>query len=333
MASPEPTPTSTPAPLDLQIVEWFEHAIPNLADPSITDTNVEILVHNPNDFPVSVDTDGLEFRLVNAAGEVVYTIGSSYFSLWQGSWMLPGDSTGFQICACFQSGGLETREWESIELVAPLEPATDFVYTTQVEATLGEPVSIFGSGTGIPITMTNTRDLPLESIPMRVIARDARGRYIGMPAFGNSVASFTEDISIQPGDTAQGILDSEIDYFDQPLTYEVVAIGNRAQGAADTPELAPPTGAPLAEWEGLPIMPGALSGGQTNDGYEFFTQTPIEEIAQFYRAALAELGYSLTISGEESGITFLIFQRDSAQAIIGILSGGGLNRVQITSAP
>jgi hypothetical protein len=327
-ASPEPSLTPTPAPLDLEIVEWFEHANPNLADPSITDTNVEILVHNPNDFPVHVNTDEMEFRLLDSAGETVYTVGSSYFSLWQGSWMLAGESTGFQICACFQSSGLEPREWESIELVALLEPATDLVYTTDVEVTLGEPMSLFGSGTGIPITMTNTSGQPLESIPMRVIARDASGRYIGMPAFGNSVASFTEEISILRGSSSLGFLDSEIDYFDGPLTYEVVAIGIPAQGAA-----AIPTGAPLAEWEGIPIMPGALSGGETSEGYEFSTQASIDEITQFYGAALAELGYSLTTSGEDSGITFLLFEKGSAQAIVGILPAGEFNRVQISSTP
>jgi hypothetical protein len=332
-ASPEPSPSPTPAPLDLEIVEWFEHAIPNLADPSITDTNVEILVHNPNEFPVSVNTDELEFRLLNTDGEVVYAIGSSYFSLWQGSWMLAGDSTGFQICACFQTSGLETREWDSIELSAPLESATDLVYTMDVDATLGEPMSIFGSGVGIPITMTNTSELPLQSIAMRVIARDAKGRYIGMPAFGSSVASFTEEVSIRPGETAQGILDSEIDYFDEPLTYEVVAIGIPALGAADAQEPVSPPGAPLAEWGGIPIMPGAVSGGETNDGYEFSTQAPIDEIMQFYQAALAELGYSLTTSGEESGVSFLLFQKETAQAIVGILPGDGLNRVQITTTP
>jgi hypothetical protein len=327
-ASPEPLPTPAPVPLDLEIVEWFEHAIPNLADPSITDTNVEILVHNPNDFPVSVNTDALEFRLLNSAGDVVYTVGSSYFSLWQGSWMLAGDSTGFQICACFQTSGLETREWDSIELVAPIETSTDLVYTTGVEATLGEPMSLFGSGTGIPISMTNTSGQTLESIPMRVIAREAGGRYIGLTAFGNSVASFTEDISIQPGATAQGILDSEIDYYDGPLTYELVAIGIPARGA-----VAMPTGAPPAEWEGIPIMPGALSGGETSEGYEFSTRATIDEITQFYDAALAELGYSLTTSGEDSGITFLLFERGSAQAIVGILPASDLNRVQISSTP
>lgn len=265
-ATPEPSAIPTVALLDLEIVEWFEHVIPNLADPSITDTNVEILVHNPNDFPVYVNTNEMEFRLLNAAGVIVYTNGAAYFSLWEGSWMLAGDSTGFQICACFQSSGLETQEWESIELVAPLQPATDVAYTTDIEATLGEPFSLAeahlgGSGTGIPITMTNTSDQPLESIPMRVIARDASGRYIGMAGFGNSMVSFTENISIQPGDSLQGVLDSEIDYFDGPLTYEVVAIGIITQ------ESVLPSGDPLTEWEGIPIMPGAIGGEAADGGY------------------------------------------------------------------
>ena len=128
--------------LDLEIVEWYEHAIANLADPSITDTNIEILVHNPNDFPVYVNTAELEFALLNAAGEVVYINSSPYFSLWEGSWMLAGDSSGFQICACFETSGGEKQEWESIQLTAPLALATDVVFTKDVEVSLGEPFSL-----------------------------------------------------------------------------------------------------------------------------------------------------------------------------------------------
>jgi hypothetical protein len=333
-ASPEPSPTPTPALLDLEIVEWFEHAIPNLADPTITDTNVEILVHNPNDLPVSVNTDEMEVRLLNAAGEVVYTNGSAYFSLWQGSWMLAGESTGFKICACFQSTGLETQEWESLELVAPLEPATDRAYTTDVEVTLGEPFSLAeahlgGSGTGIPITMRNTSDQPLESIPMRVIARDASGRYIGMPAFGNSVVSFIEDISIQPGDSLQGVLDSDIDYFAGPLTYEVAAIGIPAQGAAATEEFALPSGTPLGEWEGIPIMPGAISGDPIDGGYQFTVQATLDEVVLFYDTELANLGYETTVD-ETVGYSTVSFNNGSTNGVIVIAPLGGITGVAIT---
>jgi len=186
------------------------------------------------------------------------------------------------------------------------------------------------SGPGVATTLTNTSDQVLESISTLVFAYDASGRYVGMASFGNAVVSFTEDIGIQPGDTASGFAVSEIDYLgNERLTYEVAAIGIIAQGVP-TEE---PLGEPAAEWQGIPIMPGAISGGETNDGYEFTTQATIEEIAQFYEAAIPELGYSLTASGEEAGVIFLLVEMGSAQAIVGILPGGEINRVQISSAP
>lgn len=332
--TPEPSATPTLTLLDLEIAEWFEHAIPNLVDPSITDTNIQVLVHNPNDFPVYVNTREMEFRLLNAAGEVVYTVGSSYFSLWEGSWMLAGDSTGFKICACFQTSGLETQEWESIELFAPLEPATDVVYTTDIEVTLGEPFDIAeahlgGSGTGIPITMTNIGDQPLKSIPMRIIARDASGRYIGMAAFGNSVVSFTEDISIQPGDSLYGSNVSEIDYFDGPLTYEAVAIGIIAQAAA-AQESVLPSGTPLTEWEGIPIMPGVISGEATDDVYQFTIRATVDEITSYYETELTNLGHELQTTEEGTGYSSLYFSNGSTTIVLFIAPLGDLTGVAIT---
>jgi hypothetical protein len=334
-APAQPSATATAALLDLEIVEWFEHAIPNLADPSITDTQIEILVRNPNTVPVRVNTDELEFRLINAAGEVVYTNESAYFSLWEGSWMLAGDSTGFQVCACFESSGGEKQEWEVVELHAPIEAASDVSYTTDVEASLGEPFSLAeahlgGNGTGIPITLANTSDLALTSIPMRVIARDANGRYIGMAAFGNSVASFTEDIQIQPGDSAQGVLDSEIDYFDGPLIYEVVAIGIPASLTA-TAEIELPSGTPVAEWEGISVMPGAIGGQDVGAGYQFTIQATTDEITGFYEEELARLGYEFTGS-DEGEYTTLYFTKSGSNVLVAIVPLGNLSGVLITTA-
>jgi hypothetical protein len=323
-ATPEPSLTPTPALLDLEVVEWFEHAIPNLVDPSSTVTNVEILVHNPNDVPVYVITSDMEFRLLDAAGEVVYTSGRGYFSLWEGSWMLAGDSTGFQIY-------VDTQEWESIELVASLQPATDVVYTMDVEATLGEPYSLGGSDMGIPITMTNTGDQPLESIPMRVIARDASGRYIGMPAFGNSVVSLWEDISIQPGDSLYGVDVSEIDYFDGPLTYEVVVIGIPARGAAATEAFVLPSGAPVPEWEGIPIMPGAISGESFDGGYQFTVRAALDEVMRFYESALANLGYEVETTAEETaGPALVSFRNNVTNGTIVMAPLGDITAVLVT---
>lgn len=315
-------------------MEWFEHAIPNLADPSITDTQIEILVRNPNDFPVHVITADMEFRLIDAAGEVVYTNRAAYFSLWEGTWMLGGDSTGFQVCACFETDGGERQVWETVELSVPLEAASDVVYTTDVQATLGEPFSLAeahlgGSGTGIPITLTNTGDEPLKNIPMRVIARDEDGRYIGMAAFGNSVVSFTDEISIPPGDSLEGVLDSEINYYDGPLTYEVVAIGIPASAATEAPAL--PSGTPLADWEGIPIMPGAISGEPAGeDVYQFTIQAPVEEVIEYYTTELTGLGYQLETTEDQGGYTALYFSGEEGTVVIFVAPVGGLTGVAIT---
>ena len=332
-AGPEPSLTPTPALLDLEIIDWYEHPIANLVDPSSKATNVEVLIRNPNDFHVSIDWDNAELRFLNSAGEVVYTNPSPFFYIWKGEWMTPGQTAALQACMCFEERGVEKPEWESLELIAPLEIA-DPTYTMDVEVTaefvLLEEVLHGYSGPGVATTLTNTSDQVLESISTLVFAYDASGRYVGMASFGNAVVSFTEDIGIQPGDTASGFAVSEIDYLgNERLTYEVAAIGIIAQGVP-TEE---PLGEPAAEWQGIPIMPGAISGGETNDGYEFTTQATIEEIAQFYEAAIPELGYSLTASGEEAGVTFLLFEMGSAQAIVGILPGGEINRVRISSTP
>src|SRR5687768_6935306 len=282
-----PSATPTPALLNLEILEWSEFPYANLADPSNTDTHVEVLIRNPNDFPVRVNNDQDELRFVNAAGEVVYTNPSSVFYIWQGEWMLPGETAALSACVCFWTSGVERQDWESLELVAPLEIATNIAYTPNVEVTLGEffnlaDAHLGGNGLGAEITLTNTSDQVLESIPMRVLARDAGGRYVGVATFGNAVASFTESISIQPSDTATGVVVSDIDYIDMnvPLSYEVAAIGILAQAAeaAATAEVDLPSGTPMFEWEGIPIMQGAIRGEATNDGYQFTTQADLDEI-------------------------------------------------------
>jgi len=328
-ASPEPSPIVEPV-LDLEILEWYEHPIANLVDPSITDKQVEVLIHNPNAFPVRINTDEDELRFLNAEGHVVYT-NDPTVRAFEGEWITPGQNAAYSACVCFQTQGLEKQEWVTLELVAPIEVADDLAYTTDVELEAGF-VNLEDSGPGMATTLTNTSDQVLESIPMLVFARDASGQYVGMALFGDvDVSFFNEDIGIQPGDTASGFGGSNIDYLEnERLTYEVAAIGIIARG---TPT-AEPLGEPAAEWQGIPIMPGAISGGEVTDGgYDFTTQATVEEIMQFYKAALAELGYSLTRSGEEAGVIFLFFEKGSSQAVVAIRTAGDLNRVKIAVLP
>ncbi|MEX2030532.1 MAG: hypothetical protein WD906_06140 [Anaerolineales bacterium] len=225
-APPEPSITPTPAILDLAIVEWSEWPYANLADPSNTDTHVEALIRNPNDFPVRIDQNAVELRFVNSEGEVVFSNENPFLYIWEGSWMLPGETAALSVCVCFWSSGLPRQNWESLELTAPLQVAEGLAYTLEVEVTIGEFSSLFGGGDqAAEMTLTNTSDAVLESIPMRVLARDAGGRYVGVVTFGDAVVSFLENISIQPGATGHGIVVSDIDYYTGPLTTEVSALG------------------------------------------------------------------------------------------------------------
>ncbi len=336
-ATPEASPT--PALLDLEILEVFEHSIPNLSDPSSGVTNVEVLIRNPNDFHVSITGDA-EVRFLNSAGDVVYTNPNPSFFIWQGEWMTPGQTGAIQVCMCLESEGSERPEWESLELIAPLEEITKPAYTTDVEViaefVLLEEVLHGYSGPAVDVTLTNTSDQVLEGIAKLVFAYNASGQYVGMASYGTAVVTFREDIEtqqrgIQPGDTAHGFEDSEIDYLgNERLTYEVQAIGIIQQ---ETPTPGAPEGTPSADWHGIPIMPGATSGGEADDGYTFSTQATLDDIRQFYEAALAELGYSLTTSGEQSGVTFLFFEKGGSQAFVAITAAGGANLVQLAVTP
>ena len=234
-ATPEPSPTPTEvALLPLELVEWAEFRYANPADPANTDTHVEVLIRNPNDVPVRIDQDGVDLRFVNSAGAVVFSNKNPFFYVWEGAWMLPGETAALSACVCFWTSGVEKQEWETLEWVVPLESATDIAYTEDVEVILGEWFSLAeahlgGAGLGAEITLANTSDQVLESIPLRVLARDGLRRYVGIATFGNAVASFVEDIDIQPGDTASGVVVNDIDYFDGPMTYEVNAIGILAE--------------------------------------------------------------------------------------------------------
>lgn len=343
-ATPEPSLTPTPTLLPLEILEWSEWPYTNLVDPSNTDTHVEVLIRNPNNVPVRVNSDERELRFINAAGEVVYANDAGFWYIWQGEWMLPNETAALSTCVCFDTQGLEKQEWESLELFAPLEIATDIAYTLDVEVKLGQIVDIAaahlgGSGFALEITLTNTSDQELESMPHRVLARDASGRYIGVAFAGNAVASWTENIAIQPGDTATGLNVIEINYIDESklpmLAYEVAAIGIPYQAAEATAEAALPSGTPLADWNGIPIMPGALAGEALDGAYQFTIAADFDAIKNFYETELSKLGYELTVDVNEiGGSAILNFQKEGTSGTVVIIPiGGGIYGVAIVINP
>jgi hypothetical protein len=330
--TPEPLFTPTQANLPLEIVEWHEYPYTNLADPNNTDTHVEMLIRNPNNVPVRLDQNAGELRFLNSAGETLYANPNPVFYIWRGEWMLAGETAALSACVCFMSSGLEPQAWESLELIMPLEEATDLAYTPDVEVTTGEVIDLAvahlgGSGFGLEMFLANTSDQVLESIATRVHVFAADGSFLGVIGYGNAVVSFTEDVGIQPGDTGNGIEVIEIEYYDATrMTFEVHAIGILPE-EAEAFEL--PSDAPLTVWQGIPIMPGAIGGMEADDGYQFTTLAPIEEIVLYYEAELTALSYSIEKVVDPT-YTILYITKDDASGAVAIAALGSMNAVAIT---
>jgi len=56
-----------------------------------------------------------------------------------------------------------------------------------------------------------------------------------------------------------------------------------------------PEGTPLSEWNGVPIMPGATTGQEFNEGtYSFKVNASVEDAVAYYKDELVKLGWNST---------------------------------------
>jgi hypothetical protein len=82
-----------------------------------------------------------------------------------------------------------------------------------------------------------------------------------------------------------------------------------------------PSGTPVSEWNGVPIMPGAIAGEVGAEGYTFSIQADTKTIQEFYEWELAKQGFALFITGEgdEKNIQLLMFMKGSEFVTISIM--------------
>lgn len=92
-----------------------------------------------------------------------------------------------------------------------------------------------------------------------------------------------------------------------------------------------PSGTPANEWEGIPIMPGAINGEGDNLGYIFTTKSTSEAIQQYYEAELAKQGYEPFAAGQgnEKDTVLLIYIKGEDLITISIIPHDDLNLVVI----
>jgi hypothetical protein len=81
-----------------------------------------------------------------------------------------------------------------------------------------------------------------------------------------------------------------------------------------------PTGQPVNEWNGIPIMSGALAGEEKDGVYRFTTPASPEEIEVFYNRELSQRGWELAGTKEgNAGAVLLIFSNADDTVSISIL--------------
>jgi hypothetical protein len=86
------------------------------------------------------------------------------------------------------------------------------------------------------------------------------------------------------------------------------------------PVLPLPSGNPLSEWDGIPIMPNAIAGEGDGKGYAFTINASPEDIEEFYARELTKLGWILFVSGQgESNTLIMVFAKDSATLSVSII--------------
>lgn len=81
-----------------------------------------------------------------------------------------------------------------------------------------------------------------------------------------------------------------------------------------------PTGKPVANWEGIPIMPNAIAGDGDGKGYSFTIKATPEEVQKFYEKAMVKLGWNLFATGDgTTDVVLLFFMKGSSMVSISII--------------
>jgi hypothetical protein len=87
-------------------------------------------------------------------------------------------------------------------------------------------------------------------------------------------------------------------------------------------ELAP-EGEPDSEWDGIPIMPGAIAGEGDEEGYVFTIKATPQQVQEYYETELAKLGWQPFAQGDGEASLMLIFMNeDSTTLTVSVIAKG-----------
>lgn len=81
-----------------------------------------------------------------------------------------------------------------------------------------------------------------------------------------------------------------------------------------------PVGEPAEEWNGIPIMPGAIAGEGDDAGYRFTIKANSDDIQEYYERELSKLGWQFLAAGQgENGTLILIFTGSEGTLSVSLL--------------
>jgi hypothetical protein len=113
----------------------------------------------------------------------------------------------------------------------------------------------------------------------------------------------------------------------QPTTTVMTPTPTRIPTTTPTPSRVPPTvtpsAQPTAEWNGIPIMPGASAGEGDEEGYVFAIQATPAQIQEYYQLELGKLGWQFVSQEQgDSSITLLFTNNASVTVTVSIIAKG-----------
>lgn len=86
---------------------------------------------------------------------------------------------------------------------------------------------------------------------------------------------------------------------------------------------APPAGTsgqPLVNWEGIPIMPGAVSAENDAKGYTYSIRASVNDVKNFYTTQLGSQGWQVMGSGQASANSLImIFTKGSDTVTVSVI--------------
>ena len=83
-----------------------------------------------------------------------------------------------------------------------------------------------------------------------------------------------------------------------------------------------PEGQPTSEWNGIPIMAGAVTGEGEQEGYVFTIKASPQQIQEYYQLELDKLGWQPFAGGDEDS-SMLVFMNNASETLtISIIAKG-----------